>query len=93
MTIHHGIKLGFLPSTQSRTDLGVVRVSSALNYFYFLKKNILFIYLFDRERERERERQPAREGTQAGGVGEEEAGSQRSREPDVGLNPRTGIRP
>ena len=30
----------------------------------------LFIYLFDTERER----QPAREGTQAGGVGEEEAG-------------------
>ena len=29
-----------------------------------------FIYLFDRER------QPAREGTQVGGVGEEEAGSQ-----------------
>ena len=36
-------------------------------FFFFLK--ILFIYLT------ERERQPAREGTQAGGVGEEEAGS------------------
>ena len=34
----------------------------------FFKKD--FIYLFDRER------QPARDGTQAGGVGEEEAGSQ-----------------
>ena len=30
-----------------------------------------------------------REGTQAEGVGEEEAGSQQRREPDVGLNPRT----
>ncbi len=30
-----------------------------------------------------------REGTQAGGVGEGEAGSLSSREPDVGLNPRT----
>ena len=30
-----------------------------------------------------------REGTQAGGVGEEEAGSQQSRESDAGLNPRT----
>ena len=54
MTIHHGIKLGFLPSTQSRTDLGVVRVSSALNYFYFFFKKIyLFIYLTQRERERD----------------------------------------
>jgi len=30
-----------------------------------------------------------REGTQAGGVGEREAGFPLSREPDVGLNPRT----
>ena len=44
---------------------------------FFLK--ILFIYLT--------ERQPVRKGTQAGGVGEEEAGSQRSREPDAGLDP------
>ncbi|XP_057160139.1 ras-related protein Ral-A isoform X1 [Ursus arctos] len=36
-----------------------------------------------------RERQPAREGTQAGGVGEEEADSQPSREPYAGLDPRT----
>ena len=42
-------------------------------YFFFFKD---FIYLFDRERER----QPAREGTQAGGVGEEKAGS-RQRSP------------
>ena len=37
--------------------------------------------------ERERERQPAREGTQAGGMGEEEAGSQWRREPNEGPNP------
>ena len=36
------------------------------------------------------ERETASErGNTAGGVGEEEAGSQQSREPDVGLNPRT----
>jgi len=35
------------------------------------------------------ERDTAREGTQAGGEGEGEAGSLRSREPDVGLDPRT----
>ena len=47
---------------------------------------ILFIYLMERE--------TAREGTQAGGVGEEEASSQWSREPDAGLDPRTlGSRP
>ena len=33
------------------------------------------------------ERHPAREGTQAGGVGGEEAGSQWE-EPDMGLDPR-----
>ena len=38
----------------------------------------LFIYLFDRDK------QPARELTQSGEVGEEEAGSQWSREPDDG---------
>jgi len=35
------------------------------------------------------ERDTAREGTQAGGEGEEEAGLPPSREPDVGLDPRT----
>jgi len=30
-----------------------------------------------------------REGTQAGGVGEGEAGFSQSREPDAGLDPRT----
>jgi len=35
------------------------------------------------------DRDTAREGTQAGGVGEGEAGFLLSREPDVGLNPRT----
>ena len=37
----------------------------------------------------ERERQPVREGTHAGGVGEEEAGSLLPWEPDAGLDPRT----
>ena len=41
---------------------------------------ILFIYLTERE--------GARAGTQAGGVGEGEAGSSLSREPDAGLDPR-----
>jgi len=35
------------------------------------------------------ERDTAREGTQAGGMGEGEAGFLRSREPDAGLDPRT----
>jgi len=34
------------------------------------------------------ERDPAREGTQAGGGGEGEAGFLLSREPDAGLDPR-----
>ena len=38
--------------------------------FIFIFLKILFIHLT------ERERQPVREGTQAGGVGEKEAGSQ-----------------
>ena len=47
---------------------------------------ILFIYLTERD--------TAREGTQTGGVGEEEAGFPRSRETDAGLDPRTlGIMP
>jgi len=49
------------------------------SFFFFLK--ILFIYLTERE--------IARAGTQAGGVGEGEAGFLLSREPDVGLDPRT----
>jgi len=51
------------------------------NLFFFFFKD--FIYLFDRERH------TAREGTQAAGVGEGEAGFLRSREPDAELNPRT----
>jgi len=47
---------------------------------FFLKD---FIYLFDRERE------IARAGTQAGGVGEGEAGFPLSRDPNVGFDPRT----
>jgi len=35
------------------------------------------------------ERETARAGTQAGGVGEGEAGFLLSREPDAGLDPRT----
>jgi len=35
------------------------------------------------------ERDTVREGTQAGGVGEGEVGFLQSREPDVGLDPRT----
>ena len=42
----------------------------------------LFIYLTERGTASEK-------GNTKGGVGEEEAGSQRSREPDVGLDPRT----
>ena len=56
----------FMSSAYFLTGLffwGVLSLISSL----FL--NILFIYV--------KERQPAREGTQAGGVGEEEAGSQR----------------
>jgi len=41
----------------------------------------LFVYLTERD--------TAREGTRAGGVGEGEAGPPPSREPDVGLDPRT----
>jgi len=47
--------------------------------FFFLK--ILFIHLTERD--------TAREGTQAGGLGEGEAGFPPSREPDAGLDPRT----
>ena len=42
---------------------------------------ILFTYLTERD--------TAREGTQAGGVREGEAGSPLSRKPDAGLDPRT----
>ena len=58
-----------------------------LDFIYLFILKLLFIY--------STERQPAREGTQAGGVGEEEAGSQWSREPDGGLDdPRSlGSRP
>jgi len=42
---------------------------------------ILFVYLTERD--------TVREGTQAGGVGEGEAGFLQSREPNVGLDPRT----
>jgi len=47
--------------------------------FCFVFKD--FIYLTERD--------TTREGTQAGGMGEGEAGFLQSREPDVGLDPRT----
>jgi len=50
----------------------------SLQTLYFFKD---FIYLFDRD--------TAREGTQAGGVGEGEAGFPQSRGPDAGLDPKT----
>ena len=49
--------------------------------YSFLKKG--YIYLFEREKEREREI------AQPGGGAEGEADSPLSREPDVGLGPRT----
>ena len=45
--------------------------------WFFFK---IFVYLIDRD--------TAREGTQAGGVGEGEAGFPQSREPSAGLDPR-----
>jgi len=52
-------------------------------YFSFFFKDFLFIYL--------RERDTAREGTQAGGVGEGEANSPRSREQGAGSQMRGSI--
>ena len=52
-------------------------------FIYFLKD---FIYLFDRDRDSQREREHKQGEWQAEGEGE--AGSQLSREPDVGLHPR-----
>ena len=49
------------------------------SFFFFFK--IAFIYLTERD--------TAREGTQAGGVAEGEAGFPLSREPDAGLDPKT----
>jgi len=48
-----------------------------MRQIFFLK--ILFIYLTERD--------TTREGTQAGGVGEGEAGFLLSREPNAGLDP------
>jgi len=50
-----------------------------LSLSFFLK--ILLIYLTERD--------TAREGIQAGGVGEGEAGFPLNREPNAGLDPRT----
>ena len=49
--------------------------------FVWVFFKILFIYLTERD--------TAIEGTQAGGVGEGEAGFRWSREPDMGLDPWT----
>jgi len=57
-------------------QLGVGKTTKDL---FFLK--ILFIYLTERD--------TVRAGSQAGGVGEGEAGFLLSREPNAGLDPRT----
>ena len=56
-------------------------VQTLVSFFF----KILFIYLTERKRETE----TTREGTQAQGVREGEAGFPLSREPDAGLDPRT----
>jgi len=53
----------------------------AATHFFFFFFRILFIYLTKRD--------TAREGTQAGEVGEGEAGFLLSRETNTGLDPRT----
>jgi len=58
-----------------------VHTSFQISVFVFFFLKILFLYLTERD--------TAREATQAGGVGEGEAGFPPSREPDVGLDPRT----
>ena len=61
----------FHPTGDFHADLSFL---SFLSFFsFFLSK----FYLFICQRERERERHPVRAGIQGGGVGEEEAGSQR----------------
>jgi len=59
----------------------IVGMHNSKVYFSFFFLRILFIYLTERD--------TAREGTQAGGVGEGEAGFPLSRESNAGLNPRT----
>ena len=51
-------------------------------FFFLFKKD--FIYLFSGEREREH-----KQGVVAGGGREREAGTPRSRKPNMGLYPRT----
>ena len=62
-------------------------LSLSLSLFPFIFLKVLFIW----QRETERERETVRGGTQAGGVGEGDAGFPLSREPeeDMGLHPRT----
>ena len=76
------LPLSFEGYSRSHTQTidGEGRIKSLWVFFFFFKD---FVYLFDRER------YTARERTQAGGVGEGEAGFPQSREPDAGLDPRT----
>ena len=57
-------------------------------YNYFIQ-HPLFFFFYDFTYLFEKERDTVREGTQAGGVGEGEAGFLPSREHDMGLDPRT----
>jgi len=63
---------------QALTTLTLFIPLASFISFLFL---FFFIYLTEKD--------TAREGTQAGGVGEGEAGFPLSREPDAGLDPRT----
>jgi len=67
-------------SGHDKVMMFIYLLGDALNFILFFLK-ILFIYLTERDIERE--------GTQAEEVGEGEAGLPPSREPDVGLDPRT----
>jgi len=67
-----------LIASQIHRSLGWFLLTALFVYLFF---KILFIYLTERD--------TAREGTQAGGVGEGEAGFPLSRESNAGLNPRT----
>ena len=58
-------------SVSLRSHLFIDLLVLFVTILYLFFKGFLFLFIWQRER------QPAREGTQAGGVGEEEAGSQR----------------
>ena len=72
------------PGHKASMDGGRMQTRSMIPDFFFLFLfffKVLFIYWTERD--------TVREGTAAGGVGEGEAGFLLSREPDVGLDPRT----